>query len=265
MIDRHLMRLVSFLTKGSACCKAGGRDGRVRIDAGERGAIEVPQEALRDALVRGMVVRTGERLAIVRDGTAWLARRAACVEDRFQAQHQERDIRAIEIAGVRKPVTVNLRESPLAALAQRKDRDGHAFLSNGEIEAGERLRADYGFGQIAPRLGANWEAAVSGGRRGGGGAKADLTDDALAARQRVDRAIEAVGPELSGVLIDFCCFLKGLELVEAERGWPRRSAKLMLKTALGALARHYNPQRREGRRSVLHWGTADFRPRMRNS
>jgi hypothetical protein len=262
MDDRHLMRLIRFLAKGPARCGAGGRDGRVRIDAGERGAIEVPQGALRDGLVRGMVVRTGARLSVVRDGTAWLARRMASVEDRFQAQHQERDMRAIDIAGVRELATVNLRESPLAALAQRKDRDGRAFLSTAEVEAGERLRADYGFGQIAPRLGANWEAAVAGGRRGGGNTKADLTDDALAARQRVDRAIEAVGPELSGILVDFCCFLKGLELVEAERGWPRRSAKLMLKTALGALARHYNPQRREGRPSVLHWGTADYRPRI---
>ncbi len=261
MTDRHLMRLISFLAKGTARWGAGGRDGRVRIDAGERGAIEAPVGALRDALMRGMVVRTGERLSVAPDGTAWLARIAASAEDRFQAQHQECDVRAIEIAGVRELATVNLRESPLAALAQRKDRDGRAFLSTGEIEAGERLRADFGFGQIAPRLGANWEAAVSGGRRGGGGAKADLTDDALAARQRVDRAIEAVGPELSGVLVDFCCFLKGLELVEAERGWPRRSAKLMLKTALGALARHYNPQRRKGAR-VVHWGAADYRPRI---
>jgi len=262
MEHRHLVRLVSFLAKGSARCDAHGRGDKVLLDGGERGAIQVPSEALRVASAQGFVARRGERISVTADGTAWLARAAAGGEDRFQLQHQERAIRAIEIEGVREFATVNLRESPLAALAQRRDREGRAFLSPGEVEAGERLRADYGFGQIAPRLGANWEAAVSGGRRGGGNAKADLTDDALAARQRVDRAIDAVGPELAGILIDVCCFLKGVEQVETERGWPRRSAKLMLKTALGALARHYHPQRREGRRGVLHWGTADYRPRI---
>ncbi len=111
-----------------------------------------------------------------------------------------------------------------------------------------------------PRLGANWVASVSSGRRDGG--IADLTDAALAARIRVEKAIGAVGPELSGVLIDVCCFLKGMETVEIERGWPVRSAKIVLKTALGVLSRHYNPEAgRERRpRQMLHWGAADYRP-----
>ena len=120
------------------------------------------------------------------------------------------------------------------------------FLSAAEFQAGERLRADYTRGQIMPRLSANWVASVASGRRDGG--VADLTDAALAARQRVEQAISAVGPELSGVLIDVCCFLKGMETVEVERGWPVRSAKVVLKTALGVLSRHYNPAAsRQGR------------------
>ncbi len=118
---------------------------------------------------------------------------------------------------------------------------------------------------IMPRLGANWESAVSSGkRRAGSGGAVELTDMALAARMRVEKALDAVGPELSGVLIDVCCFLKGLERVEAERSWPARSAKIVLKTALAALARHYFPPAggRDARARILHWGAEDFRPEL---
>ena len=66
-----------------------------------------------------------------------------------------------------------------------------------------------------------------------------MTDLIVGARQRVRHALEACGPEFAGVLMDVCCFLRGLEDVERERGWPPRSAKVVLQLGLDRLARQY--------------------------
>jgi len=135
-------------------------------------------------------------------------------------------------------VTVNDSESPLAWLARRKGRDGRTMIGHHQFIAGEKLRADFTRGHLAPRVTSSW-SGIARGKNCGGGDAGTMTDGVIAARQRVRLALEACGPELSGVLMDVCCFLRGLEDVERERGWPARSAKVVLQLALDRLARHY--------------------------
>ena len=136
-------------------------------------------------------------------------------------------------------VTMDDAESPLAWLARRRGRDGRALIAPHQLLAGERLRADFTRAHMMPRTTANWASPISGRRGQAGNRSGDFTDAMIAARQQVNRALDAVGPEFSGLLIDLCCFLKGLEDIERDRGWPARSAKVVLQLGLDRLARHY--------------------------
>jgi hypothetical protein len=263
-IERETVRVARFLsTAGTATVRAAAKDGIVLLDGGERGTISVAPATLAVLVRKNIIRQVNGRLVLSAEGVA-LARRAEAPQDPFRAQHMDLGSVTVSTDGGAERVEANLSESPLAQLARRRGRDGKPFLSENEVRAGERLREDFTRGRIMPRLGVNWSTPVAGGRRGSGeNGIADLTDAALAARQRVNRALEAVGPELAGVLVDVCCFLKGLERVESERGWPVRSAKVVLKTALAALSRHYEPQQPARRRSILHWGADGFRPSLR--
>ncbi len=156
----------------------------------------------------------------------------------FAAQHREQAERDINLNGGIHTVTVNHNESVLTRLRRRKASNGKPWLDDEHVEAGERLRRDFTMGQLMQKVTSSWDAAI-GSTKSGRGGKADLSDSAIDARDRMDNALMAVGPELGSVLTDVCCFLKGLETVERERRWPPRSAKLMLRTGLDLLSRHY--------------------------
>lgn len=159
--------------------------------------------------------------------------------DPHRAKHLSLDTRQILTEDGVASVLVNDSENPLGWLARRKGRDGRSMISPYQFIAGEKLRADFTRGNMAPRMTANWTAPNGGRSRGAGSSPAEMTDIMVTSRQRVGQALDACGPEFSGLLMDVCCFLRGLEDIERERNWPARSAKVVLQLALDRLARHY--------------------------
>lgn len=157
--------------------------------------------------------------------------------DKFRLQHLQLGNTVVDDGSGNHAATLNEAESPLLWLARRKGRDGRALIDPHQFLAGERLRTEFTRAQMMPRMTANWSAPIDSARRGQG--SSSPTEAMIAARQRVRQAMDAVGPEFSGLLTDVCCFLKSLSDVEGERGWPRRTAKVVLQLGLDRLARHY--------------------------
>jgi len=163
--------------------------------------------------------------------------------------------------------TVSAVDSPLAWLRRRTDKHGRPWLDGAQFEAGERLGADFAFAELGPRVTMSWSRTSIPGSDRGAPDQGGISGRAMAARERVRRAMEAVGPELGSILIDVCSHQRGLEEIEVERGWAKRSAKVVLDLALNALARHYGylgdaAKEPRGPARVRHWGSDGFRPRI---
>jgi hypothetical protein len=133
----------------------------------------------------------------------------------------------------RRSVTVNLAESPLSWLKARGKVDAR------QVEAGERLRADFETASLGPRVTMRWDGAPIGGGRGGAAGHGEATVAQIAAKRRFDAAIAAAGPGLNDVLWRVVCAGEGLPIAERALGWPARAGKLVLGIALDRLADHY--------------------------
>jgi Domain of unknown function (DUF6456) len=155
--------------------------------------------------------------------------------------------------------------NPIARLRQRRDAHGRALVSGVQSDAADRLARDFNSGHMQPRVTSNWTrlALGSGGERNTGSTGGrDVADAVSAAQERVRRALSDAGPEFADLLMDICCLEQGLETVERQRGWPHRSAKIILGLALDKLSRHYGlvavgPARSQ---ATTHWGAEGYRP-----
>ena len=270
MRPARIAALLTRLSRKDLCISSG--KGAAPVLARRDGAAVARLHAGLVAAMRQMDLvapASGNVLAVSASGRAWL-RRYNAASDPFHCQHGEIEQRPFTVDGRVETLDVNAAESPLTWLRRRKSRAGVPLIDDYQFAAGERLRADFTKAGLTPSITASWSPVAGRTKRRSGGpaGAADLLDAAIAARTRLDRALGAVGPELGGVLLDVCCFLKGLEEAERDRDWPVRSGKLILQLALTRLARHYGmgpaPSGATARRT-RHWGTEDYRPEIGGS
>jgi hypothetical protein len=134
----------------------------------------------------------------------------------------------------------NMAESPLTALARRRDKNGEIFLTDDLVTAGERLREDFELAQMGPKVAQNWDRFLTSGASGLHGANGGAGDASSKARDRVAAALTELGAGLADIALRCCCHLEGLETAEKKLGWSARSGKIVLRIALTRLKRHYD-------------------------
>ena len=154
-------------------------------------------------------------------------------------------------------------ESPLFRLFSTT---GKSYIDAKQFAAGEKLRGDFERAHLSPRVTASYaESAGSGGRHWqmSDNAIEKMSDATFAARERLHRAFESVGPELSGILYHVCCIASGFEQAERILNLPPRSGKAVLALGLTRLARHYGlikPHRLRREDAVFHWAIDGYKP-----
>lgn len=201
-------------------------------------------DAVRQLQAEGVLGGDATRCCANAETRTWL-KRAMLDDTAFAAQHRT-EVPAPD--GAR----LNLDESPLARLATGLD--GQApYLERHQVEAGERLRRLCERAQLQPRVTMSYSATHIASK--GVSKSAEMTDMAAAARRELAALHNVLPADCAGVVLDVCGLLKGLQVVEAERGWPRRSAKLVLRIGLEQLAQHFGL-------APLAVGTATRKPQV---
>jgi hypothetical protein len=216
--ETGVQRFVRGLLAGGAAQRVGAEyvaaDGR-RAEAGR----------VLELIHAGALAGDAAQCAANAQTRTWL-KRARLDGDGYAAQHR------VTAAAPGAP-EVNLAESPLTRLAG----SSAGFLGRHHVEAGERVRRLVERAQLQPRLTMAYSAArTAGGQQNMAGEVSDMAADARRSVAEIHRVLPR---DCAGVVIDVCGFLKGLQEVERERGWPRRSAKLVLRIGLDRLAEHF--------------------------
>ena len=220
------MRFVRALVSGAVAALDDERFVSVAAD-GTKVTIEAADVAALQSL--GVLEGNGVRCSAGAAARGWL-RRAIAETDGFAAQHRQ-------VITTSEGKLLNLAESPLSRLAVPGPDGAPPFLAPHQVEAGERVRKLADRAHLQPRVTMSYDPAHTAAGKGGGAAS-EVTDMAADARRQLSALTRALPADCAGVVVDVCGLLKGLQTVETERGWPRRSAKLVLRIGLEQLAQH---------------------------
>ena len=221
----------------------GVRDEFIAVPFGDRRRRPISwikPELLNEFLSQGVVQKNGDHYVIVESyKRRQQASRMHGGSGAHANQHRRLETRHIYNPDkVQRCVRVNTGISVFKKLSTQRDAKGRPYLSADEVEAGDMFARDYGAANGSNIGTQSYSGVVISRDRACNGAE-DISIHMLDRQKRSRAALQYVGPGLDQTLIALCGREWGLEQLEAEQGWPKRSAKAILKLALARLSVFY--------------------------
>jgi len=231
MTDKRELKFVRLILGGNVAYKSPDGNYRLQLKSGKfvtggtsLGTAEV------EKLVSNGVLYLQEGKCIATDAArAWL-KRQLCDGPGFDDQHRRMEKTSEGLA-------LNLREGALRMLAI-KNKGKQAFLLPHHLIAADRIHVLVMRTQMVQRTTMSYDPSRIGGKKSGSSAMSDLAQSGVDAKKQLAQLLDKLPQDCAGVVMDVCGFQKGLQLIEIERQWPRRSAKLILRIGLEQLAVH---------------------------
>ncbi|HYD89171.1 MAG TPA: DUF6456 domain-containing protein [Vitreimonas sp.] len=209
-------------------------------DRRRRPIVRLAPVEVRDLEACGAIEQRGDGAYVLSEaGKARVARSLAREDEAYLIQHAPIEPRTvIDRDGDERKVRGVRRGDVLRRLAALRDAQDLPWLSEAELEAARRLRADWDASQAGLVRGSDWSAPPMGaGARGVSNAQERAMAARCDARRRVGEALDALAAPLRRVVERVCLHEDGLEALERAEGWPARSGKLVLKIGLAQMAR----------------------------
>lgn len=238
-VERALMRLSA---PGAVLALERGGPGYgvyVSADRRRRPIIRLSASEVRALEAEGAISRDSDgALRLSGAGASRVAREGAEAGEGFAAQHRPViDRSVVDVGGDIVRVRGFDPDTHMRKLSALRGAFGGPWLSEAELSAAQRLRADWAASQAGLVRGSDWSAPPMGsGSRGPGNAQEAALARRCDARRRVAEALDKLAPQLRRVVERVCLHEDGLEALERTEGWPARSGKLALKLGLAQLA-----------------------------
>ncbi len=229
MIEKRRLKFVRSILGGNVAFKSCSGLYRLQIKDGNdvRSGCSLSIGEVEKLVSSGILVLEDGKCFASDTAATWLKRQLSDGTG-FGEQHRQ-------IEKSREGLCLNLRESALRILAT-KTKGKPAFLLPHHLAAANRIHVLFMRTQMIQRTTMSYDPGRVGGKNSGSFVTPDLADSAVDAKKQLFKMLEMLPADCAGVIMDVCGFQKGLQLIETERQWPRRSAKLILRIGLEQLA-----------------------------